>query len=81
MFNPWVRKIPWSREWLFTIIFLPGKFCGQRSLAGYNPCACKESDMTELLSTLSPEKKQEGRSRGEKERTEGSSVNVNRELS
>ena len=25
-------------------IFLPGKFHGQRSLAGYSPCSCKESD-------------------------------------
>ena len=27
------------------------KFCGQRSLAGYSPCGCKASDMTEWLST------------------------------
>ena len=27
--------------------FLPGKSHGQRSLAGYNPWGCKESDMTE----------------------------------
>ena len=25
-FNPWVRKIPWRREWLPTPIFLPGEF-------------------------------------------------------
>ena len=24
-FNPWVRKIPWRKEWLHTPIFLPGK--------------------------------------------------------
>ena len=30
-FNPWVRKIPWSRKWHLTPVFLPGKF--QRSLA------------------------------------------------
>ena len=30
---PWVRKIPWRREWQPT----PGKFHGQRSLAGYSP--------------------------------------------
>ena len=34
MFDPWVRKIPWRREWLPTPLFLPGEFCGQRSLAG-----------------------------------------------
>ena len=32
-------------------VFLPGKFHGQRSLAGYSPWGCKESDTTELLST------------------------------
>ena len=34
-FNPWVRKIPWRREWQPTPVFLPGEFHGQRSLAGY----------------------------------------------
>jgi len=24
-FDPWVRKIPWSRKWQLTPIFLPGK--------------------------------------------------------
>ena len=33
-FNPWVRKIPWRRKWQSTPVFLPGKFHGQRSLAG-----------------------------------------------
>ena len=28
---------------------LPGKFHGQRSLVGYSPCGCKESDTTERL--------------------------------
>ena len=32
-FSPWVRKIPWSRKWHPTSVFLPGKFHGQRSLA------------------------------------------------
>ena len=36
-FDPWVRKIPWRREWLPTPVFLPGKSHGQRSLAGYSP--------------------------------------------
>ena len=30
-FNPWVRKIPWRREWQPTPVFLPGEFHGQRS--------------------------------------------------
>ena len=33
-FNPWVRKVPWRREWWPTPVFLPGKVPGQRSLAG-----------------------------------------------
>ena len=46
-FNPWVVKIPWSRKWLPTPVFLPGKSHGQRSLAGYSPWGCKELDITE----------------------------------
>ena len=38
----------WRREWQPTPVFLPGEFHGQRSLAGYSPCSCK--DMTEGLS-------------------------------
>ena len=34
-FNPWVGKIPWSRGWQATPVFLYGEFHGQRSLAGY----------------------------------------------
>ena len=33
-FDPWVRKIPWSRQWQPTPGFLPGKSYGQRSLSG-----------------------------------------------
>ena len=40
-FNPWVRKIPWRMEWQPTPVLLPGKFHGQRSLAGYSPCGCR----------------------------------------
>ena len=32
-------------------VFLPEKFRGQRSLAGYSPWGCKESDTVEQLST------------------------------
>ena len=31
---PGVRKSPWRREWLPTLVSLPGKSHGQRSLAG-----------------------------------------------
>ena len=34
--NPWVGKIPWRREWQPTLVFLPGKSHGQRSLVGYS---------------------------------------------
>ena len=47
-FNPWVRKIPWRREWQPAPIFLPGKSHG---LVGYCPWCCKMLDMTEWLST------------------------------
>ena len=40
----------WRREWLPTPLFLPGEFHGQRSLVGYCPWSCKESDKTERLS-------------------------------
>ena len=46
---PGVGKIPWRRKWQPTPVFLPGISHGQRSLAGYSPWGCKESDMTEHL--------------------------------
>ena len=49
-FNPWVRKIPWRREWQPAPVLLPGKFHGQRSLVGYSPWGGKEFDTTEQLS-------------------------------
>ena len=48
-FNPWVGKIPWRRNWQSTLVFLPGKLHGQRSLVGYSPWGCKELDTTERL--------------------------------
>ena len=47
MFDPWVRKIPSRKAGPPTPVFLPGKPHGQRSLVGYSPWGCKESDMTE----------------------------------
>ena len=44
-FNPWVGKIPWSREQLPIPVFWPGEFHGL-----YSPCGGKESDMTERRS-------------------------------
>ena len=34
-------------EGMATPVFLPGEFHGQRSLAGYSPQVCKESDTSE----------------------------------
>ena len=44
---PGLGRFPWRREWLPTLLFLPGKLQGQRSLAGYSPWGCKELDTTE----------------------------------
>ena len=49
-FDPLVGKIPWRRERLPIPVFWPAEFHGQRSLAGYSPWSCKESNMTEWLS-------------------------------
>ena len=46
-FDPWVGKIPWRRKWQPIPVLSPGKSHGQRSLVGYSPWSCKESDMTE----------------------------------
>ena len=42
-------NIYWRRKWQSTPVLLPGKSHGQRSLVGYSPLGCKESDMTEWL--------------------------------
>ena len=48
-FDPSVGKISWRRKWQPILVLLPGKFLGQRSLVGYSPWDCRESDMTERL--------------------------------
>ena len=56
-FNPWVRKIPWRKEWLPTPVLLPGGSHGQRSLVGYSHGVAKSwtglSDFTFTLSCIS----------------------------
>ena len=42
-FNPWFRKIPWSRKWKPTLVFLPGQSHGQRHLEGYSPWGGKRT--------------------------------------
>ena len=39
----------WRRQWKPTPVLLPGKSHGWRSLVGYSPWGCEESDMTERL--------------------------------
>ena len=50
-FDPEIRKIPWSRKWQPSPVFLPEKSHEQRSLAGYSLWGRKESDTTVWLST------------------------------
>ena len=52
--NSWVRKIPWRRGWLPTLIFFSGEFHGQKSLMGYSSWGHKKSDMTERLTQHDP---------------------------
>ena len=51
VFNPWVGKIPWRRKWQPTPVYVLGESHGQRSLMGYSPWGCKESNMTEACVT------------------------------
>ena len=46
MSGPLVRKIPWTREWQPTLVFLPGEFHRQ---VGYSPWGCQKLDTTEQL--------------------------------
>ena len=48
MQETWVREDPlWA--WQSTPVLLLGEFHGQRSMVGYSPWGCKESDTTERL--------------------------------
>ena len=50
-FDPFVRKIAWSRKWQTTPVFLPGKFHGQSNLESYSPWGHRELDTTESTHT------------------------------
>ena len=58
MRDTWVRSLgredPLEKEWQSTPALLPGKSHGWRSLVGYSPWGCKESDMTERLHFMKP---------------------------
>ena len=41
--------VPQRRAWQSTPVFLPKESHGQKSLVGYSPQGCKESDMTEVI--------------------------------
>ena len=43
-------SVPGEREWLPTLVFLPGEFHGQRNPAGYSPWGQRELDMAERMS-------------------------------
>ena len=53
MKETWVWSLVWEdpleKKWQFTPVFLPREFHGQRSLSGYSPWGCKESDKTKWL--------------------------------
>ena len=51
--NPGLGRSPGEENGQYSPVFLPGESHGQRSLAGYSPWRCKESDMTEPLNTQS----------------------------
>ena len=48
-FTPWMGKIAWRKKWQPTLLLLPGKSHGRRSLVGYRPWGHKELETTERL--------------------------------
>ena len=48
-FDPWARKMPWSRHSNPLPGFLPGESHGQRRLVGYTAWGHTKSDMTEQV--------------------------------
>ena len=51
-FDLQLNKCSWKRKWQPTPVLLHGKSHRQRSLVGYSPWGCKESDTTERLCLL-----------------------------
>ena len=43
------QEDPLEEGWQPTPVFLPGESQGQRSLVGYSPWSCKESNTTEVI--------------------------------
>ena len=47
-FNPWVRRIPWRRNWQPTPVFLPGEVIGSQRVGNYrSDLACMYALTTE----------------------------------
>ena len=46
-FDPWVRKIPWSRKWQPTPVFLAWKIPWTEEPGGPQSMGCKQPDLTE----------------------------------
>ena len=44
-----IKESFWRKKWQHTPVFLPGESHGWRSLMGYSPRGCKESDATKQL--------------------------------
>ena len=51
-FDPWLGRIPWSRKWQPTPVFLPENFPGQRSLVDEGSRGHKEPDTTNTHSHI-----------------------------
>ena len=50
-FNPWVGKIPWSRKWQPTLVFLPGEPVDRGAWRATVRGVRRESDTTEWLNS------------------------------
>ena len=55
MFSEFISTVllAWRRQWQPTPVLLPKESHGGRSLVGYSPWGCKESDTTERLHSIS----------------------------
>ena len=47
-----VGEDPLEKGMITTLVILPGESHGQRSLEGYSPLDCKESDMTDVTTFM-----------------------------
>ena len=58
MQETWVQALGWEdpleEGMQLNLVLLPGEFHGQRSLVGYNPWSCIESDTTEVTKQQPP---------------------------